>query len=892
MNLNINFNMVKAIFKRDIRLYFTNPSGYVFITLFIFLSAMAAFWQDRFFSNNLANLNQLNSLFPYLLLFFIPALAMSIWAEEKKQGTDELLLTLPATDLEVVLGKYLAVLGVYTASLVLSLSHVLVLFWLGSPDLGLMFGNYFGYWLLGASLISVGMLASLLSANVTIAFILGAIFCAFFAYIDTIGGFLGESMAAFLAPLGVKGHFGDFARGVVSFSGLLYFISLTAVMLYLNVLLISRRHWPQEADGYKMSWHHAARTVALVIAVISFNAMVGRLSLRLDVTAEQLHSLSGETRELISEIPDDRPVFIQAFISPEVPQQYVQTRENLVGFLEEINSIGGSKVEVLIHDTEPYTQQARDAREKFNIMPQEAQDPGQARASIAQVFMGVAFTCGAEEEVIPFFDRGLPTEYELVRSIRMVARTERKKIGVLVNDARLFGGFDFQAGTTFPAWQVVDELKKQYEVVRISANAPIEETLDGFLVPMPSTLPQEEMDHVMDFIETGVPTLVLVDPLPVVNLGISPSEKPGANRNPFMNQGPPPKEKGNINGFMRRLGVNWDIGQIVWDAYNPHPDFANLPREIVFVGPGNENPETFNPAYSATSGLQELILLFPGFINKGSSPDVEFEPLVKSGLVSGTQQYARMVQRSFFGSQLNVRGLPHRPTAVDYTLAARVRSAAVTADSSSAGSASKHINAIVIGDIDFISEQFFEIRKQGIANLNFDNISFFLNCMDMLVGDESFIALRNRRVKHRTLETVEAQLQEYVQQRAQDEQQAESEAQLALNEAQQRLEERVREVQMRSDLDAQTKQIMAENIREVEQRRFNVLQTNIDAEKEAKIAASKERMEARIRGIQNGIKTLAVLLPPIPVIIIGIMIFIRRRRREAEGTLAVRRLRS
>lgn len=887
--MKVNFALIMAICKRDLRLYFNNPTGYVFITLFIFLSAAAAFWQEHFFLNNLANLDQLNYLFPYLLLFFIPAITMGVWADERKQGTDELLLTLPATDLEVVLGKYLSMLGIYTAAVVLSLSHLIVLYWLGNPDLGLMAGNYLGYWLLGAMFISVGMIASLVSSNVTIAFILGAIFCALFVYIGPIASIFGRSAENTVEAVAVFGHFGDFARGVVSFSALLYFVSVTGLMLYLNVNLLGRRHWTQESDGHKMWIHWAVRAVALVAALISLNALAGRGSARVDVTAERLHSLSAETKNLIREIDETRPVFIQAFLSREVPKQYVQTRANLVGFLEEIDAMSGDKVQVIFHDTEPFSDEARDAREKFDILPVEIPETGGAGTTVTQVFMGVAFTCGAEEDVIRFFDRGLPTEYELARSIRVVARTQRKKIGVLNTQVSMFGGFDFNTFNSKPAWPVVDELKKQYEVVQIAATDSITEKLDGILVALPSSLSQEEMNNVQDYIDAGNPALLLIDPLPIIDIGLSPSEESGANVNPFMrNRGPQPKPKGGINTFLSTLGIQWNKAQVVWDGYNPHPALASLPPEVVFIGRSNQNPESFNDAEAASADLQEMVLLFPGTVSKAPSSTFSFEPLLRTSLVSGALNYNQLVQRSFFGVGLVQQTLPHYASGGDYVVAAHVRSQPAAEGQEN----SRGVNVIVIADLDFISDQFFEIRKRGIENLNFDNITFFLNCMDVLVGDDSFISLRKRRVKHRTLETVEARTRAYAGQRAQDERAADAEAQAALMQAQQRLNEKVAEVQQRADLDAQTKQIMSRNLQEVENRRFETTKASIEAERNVKIQRSKETMESQVRAIQSNIKTLAGLLPPIPVFAMGILIFLRRRKREKEGAAAARRLRS
>ncbi|MBK6916479.1 MAG: ABC-2 transporter permease [Deltaproteobacteria bacterium] len=297
--LGIDTRAVMAIVRKDLRQYLGNPTGYVFLTLFIATTAAAAFMQEGFFARNLADLAELNKMMPAILMFFVPAVTMGAWSDERRGGTDEILLTAPVRDLEVVLGKYLGVLGMFTVSLGFSVAHVFVLSYLGDPDPGLMFSTYLGYWLMGALFCGVGLLASMFTSNATVAFILGALGCAGLVFAGSepwAAGMLGTVVlglsfalvvfvlragdlaeAAFAGGLGavvglafwlpslmpwlhdddggknrfvevfeslaVDRHFASFGEGIVRLGDAVYFLGGTAVLLYLCSFLLGRRHW-------------------------------------------------------------------------------------------------------------------------------------------------------------------------------------------------------------------------------------------------------------------------------------------------------------------------------------------------------------------------------------------------------------------------------------------------------------------------------------------------------------------------------------------------------------------------------------------------------------------------------------------------------------------------
>ena len=237
---------IGIIFRREFRAYFYSPIAYVFTVIFVVLNSGLYMFHFFFFGN--ADMRAFFSQLPLTLgLIFIPAVSMRLWSEEHKLGTVELLLTLPMKTEHIVVGKFLASFLFYLVALAGTLAIPILLVILGKPDFGPIIGGYFGAILLGAFFLAVGIFISGFFSDQIVSLIITSISCGFLALIGwqyvpmVIDGWI-SGLGDFLYQyVGVTRHFNDIERGVIDLKSIIYFVSFTALFLYLNAKSLERR---------------------------------------------------------------------------------------------------------------------------------------------------------------------------------------------------------------------------------------------------------------------------------------------------------------------------------------------------------------------------------------------------------------------------------------------------------------------------------------------------------------------------------------------------------------------------------------------------------------------------------------------------------------------------
>jgi len=235
---------VFALFRRELAAYFSTPLAYVFIVIFLFVTGLFTFYVGSFFQRGQADLKAFFTFLPWLYLFFIPAITMRLWAEERKTGTIELLLTLPIGLGAAVVGKFLAAWAFVAVALALTFPLWLTVAWLGTPDHGVIVASYLGGLLMAGGYLAIGGCISALTKSQVIAFVVGVVVCFLFTVagapivLNFFSGWAPQVALDAIASFSFLVHFNAITDGVIEARDLVYFASLIGLWLYATAVIV------------------------------------------------------------------------------------------------------------------------------------------------------------------------------------------------------------------------------------------------------------------------------------------------------------------------------------------------------------------------------------------------------------------------------------------------------------------------------------------------------------------------------------------------------------------------------------------------------------------------------------------------------------------------------
>ncbi|MEM8769219.1 MAG: Gldg family protein [Pseudomonadota bacterium] len=400
----MRLDLITRIARKELTLFFASPIGYLFLLVFLAVTLFVFFWGEAFFARNVADVRPMFEWMPVLLIFLSAALTMRMWSEERRTGTLEFVVTLPATTWEFVCGKFLACWALLGLALLLTLPLPVSVALIADLDWGPVFAGYLAAMMLGGAYLAIGLFVSARTDSQIVSLIIATFACGVFFLIgspvltDLVGGRLADLMRA----LGSGSRFDSITRGVIDFRDLYFYGSLLVLFLALNVYSLEVQRWARDGNrGHHRGW--MLGTTFLVANLLLANVwLAGFGKLRLDMTEGQIYTVSDATRGYLSQLRE--PLQIQGFFSAKTHPLLAPLVPQLRDLLEEFAVAGGADVRVEILDPIDDPALEDEINTKYGIRPVPFQVADRYQSSLMNSYFDVLITYGDQYEVLGFRD--------------------------------------------------------------------------------------------------------------------------------------------------------------------------------------------------------------------------------------------------------------------------------------------------------------------------------------------------------------------------------------------------------------------------------------------------------------------------------------------------------
>ena len=745
---------IKAVFKREFKAYFDSPVAYVFLTAFLVLAGFLTFGVAMFFERRQADLTPFFFWHPWVYLLLVPAATMGVWADERRNGTAELLLTLPVTITEVLVGKFLAAWSFVGIGLALTFPVALTAGYLGSPDWGAVFCGYLGSLLLSGAAVAIGVFASTLSRSSVVGFVvsLALVFLLLIIGFDPVIGAVAAwgvptAITDSVASCSLLSHFEAMRKGVVDFADIGYYFAMMVFMLAAAKTV---------TDGRRGASKGVVGLVLVGAIAASSVVILANLPLRCDMTAENLYTLSKGSKAVLGQLTED--VTLKYYVSSssaEMPMALKTYAQQVGNLLKEYERAGGGRLVVEEYDPKPDSD-AEEWAQRYGVEPQTGGNPfGQG------IYFGVVAVCGDREETLGVLSPRTEStlEYDLTRLVTRVAWPERPVVGVMTSLPDVLGGqmnpMMMQMGQRPPqGWAAFSELAKDYDVRTVEPDAEkIDDDVKTLVVLHPKNLSDKALYAIDQFVLRGGKLVACVDPFSIKDMQSSRSQQ-----NPMMGQmgGDGPSTLGKL---FDAWGVKFEEGKISCDleaATKLNNGQGGVESNPAFLSLGTANMDKGD---LIVADLTNVMFPFAGaFTFEKKDMDISFEPVITTSKDNSCSTDKMAMQ---YGGMKDMV-----PDGKERILAARLSGTFKTAfpkgpdgtnDVSKALAEGKG-NVLLFADSDFLADDFCVRMMRtpfgSIPQLINENLTLFSNAMEQFAGREELIGVRSRGASDRPFTVV------------------------------------------------------------------------------------------------------------------------------------------